>query len=124
MTLLGKFPKSKLAIVAASLLSVAVISGVFAVPGPPPASEPAAATTSESAPAEPAPQPQPQPQRIIRRVYVIRRAPSGSVEIAPLDVAVPQEPAAAPPPAQPAPAPAVKPAAKPAPQPVARSRGS
>jgi hypothetical protein len=111
---LGKFPRTKLTIVAASLLSVAALSAVFAMPGKAAVQEPGQAAAPAAAPAA-----QPQPRQVIRRVYVIRRTTSGQVEIVPRDVPVQAAPApAAPPQSQPAPAP------KPAPQPIARSRGS
>jgi hypothetical protein len=119
MKALGKFPKTKLAIVAGSLLAVAVMSGAFAVPQAEPLDEPTQATLPAPAPTPVEPQ---QPPQVIRRVYVVRRTAAGAVEVA----AAPQRleaPPAAPPPAQPA-RPARPAAPRPAPQPVATSRGS
>ncbi len=115
MTVLGKFPKSKLAIVAASLVSVAVISGALAMPQTAAVDE---TSTAQDTAAVAASEPQPQ---IIRRVYVIRRPPTASVGASPQ-----LEPApAAPPPTQAAPTPQpTQQATQPAPQAVTSSRGS
>lgn len=114
MTVLGKFPKSKLAIVAGSLLSVFVISGIVATPqttgvdDPLPAADASPAPDSQAAPAA-------EQRQIIRRFIVIRRAPSTAPSPPPEAAPAP----AAPPPEQPAaPPPAVQSA------PVTRSRGS
>lgn len=127
MTMLTKFPKSKLAAVLASALAVLVIWGALAWPGwsegsaaseTTAAQQTGAGPTSAAPPAAPAPEGQ--PPVIIRRVYVVTR---GSGDAAP---PVRNEvPAAPPPPAVSAQAPSpAAPPTQPQPQPITQSRGS
>jgi hypothetical protein len=122
---LGKFPTSKLAVLAGSLASLGVITGALAMSRQSTAEDVPAAVEVAEAPAAPADPSQPAPQ-IIRRVYVIRRSSSADDGAAPaarpgLAAKAPRSAPAAMPPAQPASAPAP---AQPTPQPVTKSRGS
>lgn len=124
MAMLTKYPKTKLATIAASVLALVIIWGALAWPewSAGSAARDAAATAgvSDAGAAPQAPPPDPQTPVILRRVYIITRssASAASPTLAPAPTAPPPESS------QLQPSTSAPQRSQPHGKPIARSRGS